>query len=273
MNAPDSPMGRLAARWLGAGLVLHEHFADPRMPRYQGWADRALRRLTHRAIAVSGSTRDFLVRERHVPAQRVRVIWNGAPLDEFAPVPREQALAVTEAAPELVLGWYNLGLIERRRGRLLLFLVVVPVAVHVARGADRPAAVVIAPFADQRRVELLPGQQADEQAHRRARIAQIERGTRRLQRKQAATAHTNRLFALLLDAHAHAAQCLKGTKTVLALQETFDFGQTLGDGTQQQCPMGDRLVARHGDVAGQRPGGGQTQRGGISNGVAHDAPL
>ncbi|MFN6134259.1 MAG: glycosyltransferase [Synechococcaceae cyanobacterium] len=31
---------------------------------------------------------------------------------------REQALAVTEAAPELVLGWYNLGLIERRRGRL-----------------------------------------------------------------------------------------------------------------------------------------------------------
>jgi len=34
--------GRLAARVTGARLVLHEHFADPRMPAYQGLADRAL---------------------------------------------------------------------------------------------------------------------------------------------------------------------------------------------------------------------------------------
>jgi glycosyltransferase involved in cell wall biosynthesis len=81
--------GRLAARRAGARLVLHEHFADPRMPAYQGWADRWLASLTDRAIAVSGSTRDFLVRERHIPASRVRVIWNGAPLDEFAPVSPE----------------------------------------------------------------------------------------------------------------------------------------------------------------------------------------
>ena len=86
--------GRLAARRAGARLVLHEHFADPRMPAYQAWADRWLAPLTDRAIAVSGSTRDFLVRERFVPAERVRLIWNGAPLDEFAPVPRERALAV-----------------------------------------------------------------------------------------------------------------------------------------------------------------------------------
>lgn len=79
--------GRLAARRAGAALVLHEHFADPRMPAYQGFADRVLSGLTDRAIAVSGSTRDFLVRERHVPAERVRLIWNGAPLDEFAHPP------------------------------------------------------------------------------------------------------------------------------------------------------------------------------------------
>jgi glycosyltransferase involved in cell wall biosynthesis len=86
--------GRIAARWLGARLVLHEHFADPRMPAYQALADRALATLTHRAIAVSGSTREFLVRERHVPAERVRLIWNGAPLDEFAPVEAARARAV-----------------------------------------------------------------------------------------------------------------------------------------------------------------------------------
>jgi glycosyltransferase involved in cell wall biosynthesis len=79
--------GRLAARRVGAALVLHEHFADPRMPAYQAWADRLLARYTDRAIAVSRSTRDFLVDERFVPADRVRLIWNGAPLDEFAHPP------------------------------------------------------------------------------------------------------------------------------------------------------------------------------------------
>jgi len=87
-----SDFGRLAARATGARLVLHEHFADPRMPAYQALADRALACCTDRAIAVSGSTRDFLVRARFVPADRVRVIWNGAPLQEFAPVALERAL-------------------------------------------------------------------------------------------------------------------------------------------------------------------------------------
>ena len=86
--------GRIAARASGAALVLHEHFADPRMPAYQGVADRLLAPFTDRAIAVSGSTRDFLVRERHVPAHKVTLIWNGAPLDEFAPAPPAVARAV-----------------------------------------------------------------------------------------------------------------------------------------------------------------------------------
>jgi glycosyltransferase involved in cell wall biosynthesis len=86
--------GRLAARRLHAALVLHEHFADPSLPAYQALVDRLLASLTDRAIAVSASTRDFLVRERHVPAHRVRLIWNGAPLEEFAPRGRERRLAV-----------------------------------------------------------------------------------------------------------------------------------------------------------------------------------
>ncbi len=86
--------GRIAARLTGAHLILHEHFADPRMPRYQGWADRLLARWTDRAIAVSQSTARFLTGERHVPAERVRVIMNGAPLADFAPPDKERAAAV-----------------------------------------------------------------------------------------------------------------------------------------------------------------------------------
>jgi glycosyltransferase involved in cell wall biosynthesis len=89
--------GRLAARWIGAALVLHEHFADPRMPAYQAVADRILSPLTDRAIAVSRSTVEFLVRERFVPRARVHLIWNGAPLDTFAPLPPERVRAVRAA--------------------------------------------------------------------------------------------------------------------------------------------------------------------------------
>ncbi|HEV7501744.1 MAG TPA: glycosyltransferase, partial [Vicinamibacteria bacterium] len=114
--------GRLAARRLGAGLVLHEHFADPRMPGYQGLADRALASLTDRAIAVSASTRDFLVRERHVPPERVRLIWNGAPLDEFAPVApgvaRETRRSLGVAEDALVVG--TIGRLNEQKGHRFL---------------------------------------------------------------------------------------------------------------------------------------------------------
>ena len=114
--------GRLAARAAGAKLVLHEHFADPRMPAYQGVADRLLRGLTDAAIAVSHSTRDFLVNERRVPAERVRVIWNGAPLEEFAPVPRERALAVRRglSLPDDALVVGTVGRLSAQKGHRFL---------------------------------------------------------------------------------------------------------------------------------------------------------
>ena len=114
--------GRLAARFSGAKLVLHEHFADPGMPAYQGLADRLLAPLTDRAIAVSHSTREFLVAERFVPAERVRLIWNGAPLAEFAPVGRERALAVRRALglPEDALVVGSIGRLNAQKGHRFL---------------------------------------------------------------------------------------------------------------------------------------------------------
>jgi glycosyltransferase involved in cell wall biosynthesis len=114
--------GRLAARAVGAKLVLHEHFADPRMPLYQALADRLLSGRTDGAIAVSRSTREFLVRQRFVPEERVRLIWNGAPLDEFAPVPRERALAVRRelGLPEDALVVGTIGRLNAQKGHRFL---------------------------------------------------------------------------------------------------------------------------------------------------------
>ncbi len=124
--------GRIAARRVGAGLVLHEHFADPRMPAYQGLADRLLSPFTDRAIAVSGSTRDFLVRKRHVPAARVRLIWNGAPLAEFAPVTPAAALATRRElglpAEAPVVG--SIGRLSEQKGHRHLLDAAVRVLAH-----------------------------------------------------------------------------------------------------------------------------------------------
>jgi glycosyltransferase involved in cell wall biosynthesis len=114
--------GRLAARITGCKLVLHEHFADPAMPSYQALADRMLGGYTDAAIAVSGSTREFLVRERFVPRERVRLIWNGAPLDEFAPVSRERALAARASLglpPDAVV-FGTIGRLSTQKGHAFL---------------------------------------------------------------------------------------------------------------------------------------------------------
>lgn len=114
--------GRLAARAAGAKLVLHEHFADPRMPAYQALADRLLSGHTDGAIAVSRSTRDFLVKERFVPEGRVRLIWNGAPLHEFAPVPKERARRVRRdlGIPEEALVFGTIGRLSAQKGHRFL---------------------------------------------------------------------------------------------------------------------------------------------------------
>jgi glycosyltransferase involved in cell wall biosynthesis len=119
--------------------VLHEHFADPRMPGYQAVADRLLAPFTDRAIAVSDSTRRFLISERKVPAAKVRLIWNGAPLDEFAPVAAEEALAARHelGLPEAATVIGAIGRLNEQKGHRYLL----EAAARVL--AQRPDAVLL----------------------------------------------------------------------------------------------------------------------------------
>ena len=76
--------GRLAAAMRGLPVVLHEHANLTRTPWYQKVADRLLGPVTDVAIAVSESTADFLVGQRQIRRELVRVVYLGAPLDEFS---------------------------------------------------------------------------------------------------------------------------------------------------------------------------------------------
>jgi glycosyltransferase involved in cell wall biosynthesis len=76
--------GRAAAALRRIPTVLHEHANLTDTPWFQKVADVAMEPFTDIAIAVSQSTAEFVVAARKVPARKVKVVYLGAPLDEFS---------------------------------------------------------------------------------------------------------------------------------------------------------------------------------------------
>jgi glycosyltransferase involved in cell wall biosynthesis len=98
--------GRLCAWRMKIPAVLHEHANHGDTPWFQKVADHLLAPHTDLAIAVSESTAEFTIRARLMPPARTKVVYLGAPLDEFARVrtPGEiaearQALGIPEGGP------------------------------------------------------------------------------------------------------------------------------------------------------------------------------
>jgi glycosyltransferase involved in cell wall biosynthesis len=91
--------GRLAAAIRGIPTVVHEHANLTDTPWFQKIADRLLEPTTDIAIAVSKSTADFVIGARQIPPSKVKVVYLGAPLDEFG---RERSAAdIADARREL----------------------------------------------------------------------------------------------------------------------------------------------------------------------------
>ena len=76
--------GRMAAAMRGIPAILHEHANLTDTPWFQKIADRMLERYTDIAIAVSKSTADFVVKARLVQPEKVKVVYLGAPHEEFS---------------------------------------------------------------------------------------------------------------------------------------------------------------------------------------------
>src|SRR5262252_5568494 len=94
--------GRMAAALRGIPAILHEHANLTKTPWYQKVVDRALEPHTDIALAVSRSTAEFVTKARQIPESKVKVVYLGAPLDEFG---RERSTdEVAEARRELGIG-------------------------------------------------------------------------------------------------------------------------------------------------------------------------
>jgi len=76
--------GRLAGAMRGIPTIVHEHANLTDTPWFQKIADRMLEPWTDIALAVSRSTADFVIRARQIPASKVKVVYLGAPLEEFS---------------------------------------------------------------------------------------------------------------------------------------------------------------------------------------------
>ena len=88
-----SNFARLIAPLTGTRTIVHEHAAFPSIPTYQRLMDALLAGRTDLGIAVSASTKDFMVRKRFLRPEKIRVVFNGAPLEEFKPPPEERVCA------------------------------------------------------------------------------------------------------------------------------------------------------------------------------------
>jgi glycosyltransferase involved in cell wall biosynthesis len=105
--------GRMCAWRMGIPAILHEHANHGDTPWFQKVADRILAPQTDIAIAVSESTGEFTTRARLMPAERTKVVYLGAPLDEFARVRSADEVAAARSAMGIAPGTTAIGAVTR----------------------------------------------------------------------------------------------------------------------------------------------------------------
>ncbi len=72
--------GRLAGHLMGIPVIVHERCNYHTVPWFQRPVEYLLGPLTRHAFAVSESTRQFTIRKRHIPDDRVKLLYSGIPL-------------------------------------------------------------------------------------------------------------------------------------------------------------------------------------------------
>jgi glycosyltransferase involved in cell wall biosynthesis len=105
--------GRLAGAMRGIPTILHEHANLSDTPWFQKIADRLLEPYTDIAIGVSESTAEFVRTARLVRPERVKVVYLGAPLEEFGRARTPEEIAAARSELGIAPGDFAVGTITR----------------------------------------------------------------------------------------------------------------------------------------------------------------
>lgn len=105
--------GRMAGAMRRLPAILHEHANLTDTPWFQKAADTALEPVTDIALAVSKSTADFVVRARRIPAEKVKVVYLGVPLEEFSRRRSEAEVLAARAELGIAPGEFAAGTVTR----------------------------------------------------------------------------------------------------------------------------------------------------------------
>jgi glycosyltransferase involved in cell wall biosynthesis len=105
--------GRVASAMRGIPAILHEHANLTDTPWFQKIADRLLQGYTDIAIAVSKSTADFVINARLVPAEKVKVVYLGAPHEEFSRPRTDAEIAESRRQLGIVQDDFVIGTVTR----------------------------------------------------------------------------------------------------------------------------------------------------------------
>ena len=77
--------GRIAARKMGIKNIVHEHAVLKVLP-HQFLADWLLRKKTDVAIGVCQVVKEFMIRGRSIPEDKIRIIFNGVDVKKYTPL-------------------------------------------------------------------------------------------------------------------------------------------------------------------------------------------
>ena len=105
--------GRMAGAMRGLPTILHEHANLTDTPWFQKVADRTLEPSTDLALAVSRSTADFVRDARLVRPEKIKVVYLGAPIDEFGQPRTPENVAAAREALGIRQGEFAIGTITR----------------------------------------------------------------------------------------------------------------------------------------------------------------
>jgi glycosyltransferase involved in cell wall biosynthesis len=105
--------GRLAGAMRRLPTILHEHANLTDTPWFQKVADRLLEPYTDIALAVSKSTAKFVHEARLVPNEKIKVVYLGAPVEEFSRPRTPAEIAAARQALGIRPGEFAAGTVTR----------------------------------------------------------------------------------------------------------------------------------------------------------------